>query len=124
AFSPREFKGHHLSVMFDILDKGAMTTGHKGELGRSVDLDTLDEGYRLALEVTRVDTQEEIKRKLAANQWVINYGLVVDYRTQVWDTPVSATDSTGTLRSRVVARRAKHLQARAVLPPQRTDGRR
>src|SRR5437764_1104243 len=101
---------HHLSVMFDILDKGAMTTGDKGELGRSVDLDTLDDGYRLALEVTRVDTQEEIKRKLAANQWVINYGLVLDYRTQVWDTPVSATDSTGTLRSRVVERRAKIYQ--------------
>ena len=96
--------------MFDILDKGAMTTGDKGELGRSVDLDTLDDGYRLALEVTRVDTQEEIKRKLAANQWVINYGLVLDYRTQVWDTPVSATDSTGTLRSRVVERRAKIYQ--------------
>src|SRR5207248_7080561 len=53
---------------------------------------------------------EEIKRKLAANQWVINYGLVVDYRTQAWDTPVSATDSTGTLRSRVVQRRAKIYQ--------------
>jgi hypothetical protein len=106
AFAPREFKGHHLTVMFDILDKGAMTTGEKDELGRSVDLDTLDDGYRVALEVTHVDTPEEIKRKLAANQWVINYGLVLDYRTQVWDTPVSATDSTGTLRSRVVERRA------------------
>ncbi len=110
AFAPREFKGHHLSVMFDILDKGAMTTGEKDELGRSVDLDTLDDGYRLALEVTRVDTPEEIKRKLAANQWVINYGLVADYRTQSWDTPVSATDSTGTLRSRVVRRAAKIYQ--------------
>src|SRR5439155_898697 len=65
AFAPREFKGHHLSVMFDILDKGASTTGdttlggqQTGELGRSVDLDTLDDGYRLALEITRVDTAE------------------------------------------------------------------
>src|SRR5207237_768773 len=90
AFAPREFKGHHLSVMFDILDKGASTTGEKGELGRSVDLDTLDDGYRLALEITRVDTAEEIKRKLEAKQWVFNYGVVVDYRTQPWDTPVSA----------------------------------
>src|SRR5207245_11527490 len=63
AFAPREFKGHHLSVMFDILDKGASTTGEKGELGRSVDLDTLDDGYRLALEITRVDTAEEVDRK-------------------------------------------------------------
>src|SRR5205085_12312904 len=52
----------------------------------------------------------EIKRKLAANQWVINYGVVGDYRTQAWDTPVSATDSTGTLRSRVVRRVAKIYQ--------------
>ena len=110
AFAPREFKGHHLSVMFDILDKGAFTTGEKDELGRSVDLDTLDDGYRLALEITHVNTAEEIKRKLAANQWVINYGVVGDYRTQAWDTPVSATDSTGTLRSRVVRRVAKIYQ--------------
>src|SRR5437016_13454847 len=93
AFAPREFKGHHLSVMFDILDKGASTTGEKGELGRSVDLDTLDDGYRLALEITRVDTAEEIKRKLEANKWVFNYGVVVDYRTQPGDTPVSAAYS-------------------------------
>src|SRR5207253_2121413 len=115
AFAPREFKGHHLSVMFDILDKGASTTGEKGELGRSVDLDTLDDGYRLALEITRVDTAEEIKRKLEANRWVFNYGVVVDYRTQPWDTPVSAADSTGTLRSHVVRRAAKIYQPDAFL---------
>src|SRR5204862_175411 len=62
AFAPREFKGHHLSVMLDLLDKGQTTTGDKGELGRTVDLDTLDDGYRLAVEVTRVDTPEEVKR--------------------------------------------------------------
>jgi len=106
AFAPREFKGHHLTVMFDVLDKGAFTTGEKGELGRSVDLDTLDDGYRLALEVTRVDTPEEIKRKLAANQWVFNYGVVGDYRTQAWDTPVGVDDGNGNLRAKVVRRKA------------------
>ena len=115
AFAPREFKGHHLSVMFDILDKGAITTGEKGELGRSVDLDTLDDGYRLALEVTRVDTPEEVKRKLDNNQWVFNYGLVADYRTQSWDTPVTAPDATGSLRSHVVNRAAKIYQPDAFL---------
>ena len=30
---PREFKGHHFALLFDILDKGATTTGVKGELG-------------------------------------------------------------------------------------------
>ena len=115
AFAPREFKGHHLSVMFDILDKGASTTGEKGELGRSVDLDTLDDGYRLALEVTRVDTAEEIKRKLEASRWVINYGVVVDYRTQPWDTPVTTTDPTGNPRANVVRRGAKLYQPDAFL---------
>src|SRR5437764_8191267 len=115
AFAPREFKGHHLSVMFDILDKGAMTTGDKGELGRSVGLDTLDDGYRLALEVTRVDTPEEIMRKLDANQWVINYGLLMDFRTQGWDTVVTTNvdDVMGqmaSLRSQVVKRDAKLYQ--------------
>ncbi len=106
AFAPREFKGHHFTVMFDVLDKGAFTSGQNGELGRSVDLDTLDDGYRLALEVTRVDTPEEVKRKLAADQWVFNYGVVGDYRTQAWDTPVGVTDGQGNLRAQVVRRKA------------------
>jgi uncharacterized protein (TIGR04551 family) len=106
AFAPREFKGHHFSVMMDLLAKGQTTTGDKGELGRSVDLDTLDDGYRLAVEVTRVDTPEEVKRKLEANQWVVNYGLLADYRTQPWDTPVT----TNTLRNSVVRRAAKLYQ--------------
>ncbi|MGZ6125758.1 MAG: hypothetical protein ACXWLR_12410, partial [Myxococcales bacterium] len=115
AFSPREFKGHRFSVMFDILDKGASTTGDKGELGRTVDLDTLDDGYRLALEITRVDSAEEIKRKLDANQWVVNYGVVGDYRTQPWDTPVVVPDSSGNPRSQVVQRGAKLYQPDAFL---------
>jgi uncharacterized protein (TIGR04551 family) len=106
AFAPREFKGHHLTVMFDVLDKGAFTTGQQGELGRSVDLDTLDDGYRLALEVTHVDTPEQIKRKLDASQWVFNYGVVGDYRTQAWDTPVGVDDGNGNPRAKVVRRKA------------------
>src|SRR5438105_12504341 len=109
AFAPREFKGHHLSVMFDILDKGAITTGEKGELGRSVDLDTLDDGYRLAVEITRVDGPEEVKRKLDANKWVTYYGLLADYRTQSWDTPAVVTKA-GDPRASVVRRAAKLYQ--------------
>ena len=118
AFAPREFKGHHLSAMFDLLSKGQGTTGEHGELGRTVDLDTLDDGYRAAIEITRLDTPEEAKRKLDANEWVLNYGLLLDYRTQVYDTPVrsdlAVTDTTlggaGISRSRVVRRGAKLYQ--------------
>ena len=118
AFAPREFKGHHFTVMMDLIDKGQTTTGDRGELGRSVDLDTLDDGYRLAVEVTHVDTPEEVKRKLDASQWVINYGLVADYRTQPWDSPVlSRPVSPGLLglplanpRNSVVRRAAKIYQ--------------
>ena len=109
AFSPREIKGHRFALMFDLISKGASTTGEKGELGRSVDLDTLDDGYRLGLEITHVDTPEEIKRKLDANQWVINYGVVGDYRTQPWDTVVPL-NSGGSLRSQVVQRQGKFYQ--------------
>ncbi len=105
AFSPREFKGHHFTLMFDLLDKGQFTTGDIGELGRSVDLDTVDDGYRFALEITHVDTPEEVKRKLDNGQWVINYGLLGDVRKQAWDTPVPAADGTSD-RSRVVRRAA------------------
>ena len=116
AFAPREFKGHHLTAMFDLLSKGQGTTGEHGELGRTVDLDTLDDGYRIAIEITHLDTPEDAKRKLDANEWVINYGLLADRRTQAWDTPVqgsldlNADNGVGTLggsgiaRSRVVRR--------------------
>src|SRR5438128_7389926 len=114
AFAPREFKGHHFSLMFDLLDKGAVTTGEHGELGRSVDLDTLDDGYRLGLEITRLDSAEEIKRKLDAGQWVINYGLLADYRTQPWDTPITTNSPTG-VRADVVRRAAKLYQPDAFI---------
>jgi uncharacterized protein (TIGR04551 family) len=96
--------------MFDILDKGAFTTGEKGELGRSVDLDTLDDGYGFGLEISKVDTPEGIKRKLDSNRWVINYGASGHFRTQAWDTPVTSTDPDGSLRSRVVPRKATFYQ--------------
>ena len=118
AFTPRDFfKGHRITFMFDVLDKGATTTGEHGELGRSVDIDTLDDGYRLGVQIVRVDSDEEVKAKLAANDWVVNYGLVVDYRTQSWDTPITDTvadKSTlggfGALRNSVVRRAAKLYQ--------------
>ena len=118
AFTPRDIsKGHRITLMFDLLDKGATTTGEHGELGRSVDLDTLDDGYRLGVQVVRLDTDEEVKAKLAANEWVVNYGLVVDYRTQSWDTPVispvsdvSTLGGAGLLRNNVARRAAKLYQ--------------
>src|SRR5438094_2672603 len=117
AFAPREIKGHTFTLMFDLLAKGAGTTGEFGELGRSVDLDTLDDGYRLGLSVTRLDSPEVVKRKLDAGQWVLNYGLLLDYRTQGWDTVVTTNVNNVTtlaqftsLRGTVVKRDAKFYQ--------------
>ena len=117
AFAPREIKGHTFTFMFDLLAKGAGTTGEFGELGRSVDLDTLDDGYRLGLSITRLDSPEVVKRKLDAGQWVVNYGLLLDYRTQGWDTVVTTNvDNVTTLaqftslRADVVKRDAKFYQ--------------
>jgi len=117
AFTPREIKGHTFTLMFDLLSKGAGTTGEFGELGRSVDLDTLDDGYRLGLSITRLDSPELVKRKLDAGQWVFNYGLLLDYRTQGWDTAVTTNvDNVTTLaqfnslRAGVVKRDAKLYQ--------------
>jgi len=117
AFAPREIKGHTFTFMFDLLAKGPGTTGEFGELGRSVDLDTLDDGYRLGLSITRLDSPEVVKRKLDAGQWVLNYGLLLDYRTQGWDTVVTTNvDNVTTLaqftslRGTVVKRDAKFYQ--------------
>src|SRR5712672_1148485 len=115
AFAPREIKGHTFTFMFDLLFKGPGTTGDFGELGRSVDLDTLDDGYRLGVSVTRLDSPETVKRKLDAGQWVVNYGLLLDYRTQGWDTAVlTNVDNLPVvgqfLRANVVKRDAKFYQ--------------
>jgi uncharacterized protein (TIGR04551 family) len=115
AFAPREIKGHTFTFMFDLLAKGAGTSGEFGELGRTVDLDTLDDGYRLGVSVTRLDSPEVVKRKLDAGQWVLNYGLLLDYRTQGWDTAVlTNVDNVPTvgqfLRANVVKRDAKFYQ--------------
>ena len=91
AFTPREFKGHKASVRFDLLDKGATTSGEHGELGRSVDLDTLDDGYGVGLQISRTDTEGDLRKKLDAGEWVLNYGASFDYRLQDWDTPGSST---------------------------------
>ena len=118
AFQPREIKGHTVSLMFDVLSKGAFTTGDFGELGRSVDADTLDDGYRVAVAVTKLDTPEVVKRKLDAGEWVVNYGLLADLRTQSWDTvttlpnggDVGTIAGIGSARAGVVRRGAKFYQ--------------
>jgi uncharacterized protein (TIGR04551 family) len=105
AFAPREFKGHHFTVMFDLLDKGPSSTGTRQELGRPVDLDTLDDAYRVAVQVTKLDTPEEIKRKLAADQWVLNYGLVLDLSVQNWQESTDANTLLSTSARGAAARR-------------------
>src|SRR3954463_16312246 len=123
AFQPREIKGHNVSLMFDVLAKGAFTTGEFGELGRSVDADTLDDGYRLGIAITRLDTPETIKRKLDAGEWVLNYGVLGDYRTQAWDTVTTLPNGgdlqtiagIGSARAGVVRRGAKFYQPDAFL---------
>ncbi|MBS2021017.1 MAG: TIGR04551 family protein [Deltaproteobacteria bacterium] len=91
AFSTKEIKGHKLGIRMDLLDKGATTTGEHGELGRSVDLDTLDDGYGVGIQVQRIDTPDELRRKLDAGELVFNYGATFDYRVQDWDTLSSST---------------------------------
>ena len=134
AFAPRDFRGHKATFMFDVLAKGAGTTGNHGELGRSVDLDTLDDGYRVGLQIEKVDTSEEARRKLDAGEWVINYGAIVDWLLQGWDTP-RPTEATlagigGTTlgdaaanRAGVVQRKAKFYQPDAFLSVRRGKAR-
>jgi uncharacterized protein (TIGR04551 family) len=117
AFAPREFKGHKVTAMMDILDKGFISTGEQDELGRQLALDTLADGYRLAVQVEHVDTAEDARRKLEAGEWVFNYGLLADYRRQDWDTTgqyqpgfsgLSITDVAP--RSAAVQRKARFFQ--------------
>ena len=130
AFSPRDFKGFKATLMFDLLAKGQGTTGEYGELGRTVDLDTLDDGYRFGIQVVKLDTAEEAKRKIDAGEWVVNFGVVADVSIQAWDNlTLNQASPTPTLggfigdRNNVVARQAKIYQPDAFVSLRRGKAR-
>jgi uncharacterized protein (TIGR04551 family) len=83
------FIGHHVTVAADMLGQGASTTNlvPNGDLeteayGRPITLKQLAGSYRFSLQIQKQLRDVELRRKLEANEWALNYGLLLAYRTQ------------------------------------------
>ena len=63
-------------------DPRAGTTG-----GQPFDAESGDDGRTFALKIARLDTEDEVRRKLERNQSSVNFGLYYNYRTQRWVYP-------------------------------------
>jgi uncharacterized protein (TIGR04551 family) len=56
-------------------------------VGQPFDAESGDDGRTYALKMARLDTEDEVRRKLERGQSSVNYGLYYNYRTQRWFYP-------------------------------------
>ncbi len=76
-------KGYLVVPMVDLLLKSPSTTA-EGAYGQALAEDTLGDSLRLALAVSRLDNDEEIRRHVANGEVATNWGARLDYVTQPW----------------------------------------
>jgi len=73
------------------LDPRFGTTG----VGQPFDAETGDDGRTYAVKIARLDTEDEVRRKLERNGSSFNYGAYYNYRMQRWFYPRFNTDGVG-----------------------------
>lgn len=56
-------------------------------VGQPFDAESGDDGRTFALKIAKLDTEDEVRRKLERGQSSVNYGLYYNYRTQRWFYP-------------------------------------
>ncbi len=64
-------------------------------VGQPFDAESGDDGRTYALKVARLDTEDEVRRKLERNERSVSYGAYYNYRTQRWFYPTWNTQGTG-----------------------------
>jgi uncharacterized protein (TIGR04551 family) len=60
--------------------------------GQPFDAESGDDARTYAVKVARLDTEDEVRRKLERNEASVNFGVYYNYRTQSWFYPSWATD--------------------------------
>jgi uncharacterized protein (TIGR04551 family) len=78
---------------YDVAASGIVSQGQNGS-GQPFDLDKADDATALGLKVLRIDTDDELKRKLDRGDSSWNGGLWYSYRTQSYELAVNPGDST------------------------------
>jgi uncharacterized protein (TIGR04551 family) len=56
-------------------------------VGQPFDAENADDGRTYAVKIARLDTEDEVRRKLERNESSVNYGAYYNYRTQRWFYP-------------------------------------
>jgi uncharacterized protein (TIGR04551 family) len=76
--------------MIDFDSEGVLyrdpRSGNTG-VGQPFDAESGDDGRTFALKIARLDTEDEVRRKVERNQSSVNYGVYYNYRTQRWFYP-------------------------------------
>jgi uncharacterized protein (TIGR04551 family) len=76
--------------MLDFDNEGALyrdpRAGQSG-VGQPFDAESGDDGRTYGVKIAKLDTDDEIRRKLERNQSSVNFGLYYNYRTQRWFYP-------------------------------------
>jgi uncharacterized protein (TIGR04551 family) len=76
--------------MIDFDNEGVLyrdpRAGNTG-VGQPFDAESGDDGRTFALKIAKLETDDEIRRKLERNQSSVNFGLYYNYRTQRWFYP-------------------------------------
>jgi uncharacterized protein (TIGR04551 family) len=78
-----------LVASLDFDNEGAQYFDPLG--GRPIDMDNGDDAHTWGVKLARLDTEEELRRKLAKGQASFNYGAWYQYRAQVWGAVVDPT---------------------------------
>ena len=64
-------------------------------VGQPFDAESADDARTVAIKIARLDTEDEVRRKLERNAASVNYGLYYAYRTQRWAYPSWGEDGLG-----------------------------
>ncbi len=80
-------QGHLITVGMDYLTEGDTTTGlTTQQYGLPIPLQQLAAGYRWTLQITRVLPPQDVRRRLDAGEWVVQYGALGGFRLQPYQT--------------------------------------
>jgi uncharacterized protein (TIGR04551 family) len=64
-------------------------------VGQPFDADSADDARTYGLKIARLDTEDEVRRKLERNERSLNYGVYYNYRAQRWSYPDWSTSGYG-----------------------------
>ena len=86
---------HLVALAYDFNAGGPSSATRFDRRGQPFDLTDRDDVRTVSVAVTRFDTEEMRRRRLAAGRFVVNYGLAFSYRWQDMDLPTYYLSSPG-----------------------------